>query len=96
MPENLLQWNRSSDCCTWDEVTCDEDGRVIGLNLRSKGIHGVINYSSLSSLQHLKILDLSYNIFGSKIPARIGNLTNLKLQRANTNRNIKAKKIDRS
>nr|XP_024935204.2 receptor-like protein 47 [Ziziphus jujuba var. spinosa] len=75
--KKLMQWNQSSDCCTWEGVTCEE-GRVTGLNLSNESISGgIFENSSLFNLQYLRSLDLSYNKFNSTIPSRIGNLTNL-------------------
>ncbi|GMN19428.1 hypothetical protein TIFTF001_050923 [Ficus carica] len=75
----LLNWNESSECCSWEGVACEE-GRVTHLDLSDEGIYGRLdNSSTLFNLQHLKSLDLSYNYFYSTIPSRIGNLTNLSL-----------------
>lgn len=76
--KKLMQWNQSSDCCFWDGITCDEKGRVTGLNLSSEWISRRIDDSSLFNLKYLRNLDLSFNNFSSEIPARIVNLTNLK------------------
>ncbi|EXB81096.1 Receptor-like protein 12 [Morus notabilis] len=76
--EKLVNWNESSDCCSWERVTCEE-GRVTRLNLSGEAISGGLdNSSTLFNLQHLKSLDLSDNAFNSTIPSRIGNLTNLR------------------
>ncbi|KAF3448098.1 hypothetical protein FNV43_RR08808 [Rhamnella rubrinervis] len=73
----LVKWNQSSDCCTWEGITCDA-GRITGLKLSEESISGGINdNSSLFNLIHLKSLDLSFNNIGSTIPTRMGNLTNL-------------------
>ena len=73
----LVKWNKSTDCCSWEGVSC-EDGCVIDLNLRNEGIFGGLDNSSiLFNLQRLKSLDLSFNIFNSPIPSRIANLINL-------------------
>ena len=73
----LAMWNRSSDCCTWKGVTCEE-GRVTGLILSNESITGGIdNPSSLFRLQYLKSLDLSSNNINSKIPSRIRKLQSL-------------------
>ncbi|PRQ34623.1 putative non-specific serine/threonine protein kinase [Rosa chinensis] len=54
-----LNWS-SSDCCHWEGITCDEDGRVTSLLLPSKGIQGGIS-PSLGNLTHLSHLNLSQN-----------------------------------
>jgi hypothetical protein len=55
----LKSWTlegESSDCCSWDGVSCDEDtGHVIGLDLSSSCLYGSINSnSSLFRLVHLQ------------------------------------------
>ncbi|XP_021891012.1 receptor-like protein 12 [Carica papaya] len=75
----LVNWVQSIDCCRWNGVTCDEDGRVMGLDLSKENIAGVIdNSSSLFDLQYLRSLDLSFNNFNrSQIPSQISKLGNL-------------------
>uniref|UniRef100_A0A2N9GKL3 Leucine-rich repeat-containing N-terminal plant-type domain-containing protein n=1 Tax=Fagus sylvatica TaxID=28930 RepID=A0A2N9GKL3_FAGSY len=70
----------SSDCCSWDGVSCDEDtGHVIGLDLSSSCLYGSINSnSSLFRLVHLQSLNLAHNHFNySQIPSQVGNLSRL-------------------
>ncbi|XP_062094218.1 receptor-like protein 7 [Humulus lupulus] len=71
-----LDWNQSTDCCTWDGVSCNE-GRVTGLHLSDKSIMAGIESSSLFNLRYLKSLDLSFNNFSTPIPSGFGKLTNL-------------------
>ncbi|KAF3448101.1 hypothetical protein FNV43_RR08811 [Rhamnella rubrinervis] len=76
--KSLVTWNQSSDCCTWEGISC-EQGRVTGLKLSNESISGGINNNStLFNLQYLQSLDLSYNLINSTIPSRIGNLKNLR------------------
>uniref|UniRef100_A0A2N9F0X7 Leucine-rich repeat-containing N-terminal plant-type domain-containing protein n=1 Tax=Fagus sylvatica TaxID=28930 RepID=A0A2N9F0X7_FAGSY len=68
------------DCCSWDGVDCDEDtGHVIGLDLSSSCLYGLINSnSSLFRLVHLQRLNLADNDFNySQIPSQVGNLSRL-------------------
>ncbi|PON94311.1 LRR domain containing protein [Trema orientale] len=74
---NLVDWNQSMDCGTWDGVSCHE-GRVIGLRLGGKSIVGGIDNSSLFNLRYLESLDLSFNDFSTPIPSSLGKLTNLR------------------
>ncbi|EXB50693.1 Receptor-like protein 12 [Morus notabilis] len=70
-------WDRSTDCCTWDGVRCEE-GRVVGLDLSDKSIiGGMTDNSSLFQFQYLKTLDLSLNNFSTPMPSSFGNLTSL-------------------
>ncbi|KAK8561614.1 hypothetical protein V6N13_149222 [Hibiscus sabdariffa] len=78
LSEKLGKWNQDTDCCSWDGITCDASGRVIGLDLSNQSISGEINNSnSLFRLQHLQQLNLAYNTFISEFPSGFGNLTNL-------------------
>ncbi|XP_020674082.2 receptor-like protein Cf-9, partial [Dendrobium catenatum] len=86
---NLKSWQSGTNCCIWEGVTCDEYGRIIGLNLELKLITGTIN-PSLFNLTSLKTLNLSFNNFdGSPIPDfgwdRLVNLTSLDLFRTGFN-----------
>ncbi|XP_047177369.1 receptor-like protein 7 [Vigna umbellata] len=80
-PENsskLKLWNQSIDCCNWSGVTCDEDGRVIGIDLSGELISGGFDDSSVVfSLQHLRKLNLAGNNFSSAIPSGFNKLENL-------------------
>ncbi|WMV07097.1 hypothetical protein MTR67_000482 [Solanum verrucosum] len=76
-----LSWNKSTDCCSWDGVYCDETtGKVIELNLTCSKLQGRFHSnSSLFQLSNLKWLDLSGNDFsGSLISPKFGELSSLK------------------
>ncbi|XP_049395667.1 receptor-like protein Cf-9 homolog [Solanum stenotomum] len=75
-----LSWNKSTDCCSWDGVHCDEmTGQVIELNLTCSKLQGKFHFnSSLFQLSNLKRLDLSYNDFsGSLISPKFGEFSSL-------------------
>ncbi|XP_059449462.1 receptor-like protein 7 [Corylus avellana] len=75
-----VEGGKSSDCCTWDGVECDEDtGHVIGLDLSFSCLYGSINSnSSLFRLVYLQSLNLAYNHFNySPIPPQVGALSRL-------------------
>ncbi|XP_022744362.1 receptor-like protein 12 [Durio zibethinus] len=58
----LVNWNQSTDCCSWYGVSCDAGGRVVGLDLSNRLISGAIDKSSsIFRLQHLQRLNLAYN-----------------------------------
>ncbi|XP_059663928.1 receptor-like protein 7 [Cornus florida] len=70
----------SSDCCSWDGITCHGDtGHVIGLDLSNSRLYGSINSSSsLFHLVHLRRLNLADNDFNhSQIPPAVGLLSRL-------------------
>ncbi|KAH0724448.1 hypothetical protein KY285_000276 [Solanum tuberosum] len=74
------KWNRSTDCCSWDGVKCNETtGQVIELDLSRCQLRGKFHSnSSLFKLSNLKKLDLSYNDFsGSLISPKFGELSSL-------------------
>ncbi|XP_045832432.1 receptor-like protein 50 [Trifolium pratense] len=74
----LKMWNKTTDCCNWSGVTCDNEGHAIGLDLSGEHIVGGFNNSSsLFSLQHLQKLDLSDNYFNSSIPSGFSKLEKL-------------------
>nr|CAA05265.1 Hcr9-4A [Solanum habrochaites] len=75
-----LSWNKSTDCCSWDGVDCDETtGQVIALDLCCSKLRGKFHTnSSLFQLSNLKRLDLSNNNFtGSLISPKFGEFSNL-------------------
>lgn len=77
----LAKWSEASfEYCDWEGVSCDKEGIVVGLSLQNEGISdGLDDESALFDLQHLESLDLSFNVFNSLIPSRIGDLLSLKL-----------------
>ncbi|KAH0780476.1 hypothetical protein KY290_000074 [Solanum tuberosum] len=78
-PKTLL-WNKSTDCCSWDGVHCDEmTGQVIELDLSYSTLQGKFHSnSSLFQLSNLKRLDLSCNnFFGSLISPNFGEFSSL-------------------
>ncbi|KAH0728963.1 hypothetical protein KY289_000151 [Solanum tuberosum] len=75
-----LSWNKSTNCCSWDGVHCDEKtGQVIALDLRCSQLRGKFHSnSSLFQLFNLKRLDLSHNDFtGSLISPKFGEFSSL-------------------
>ncbi|KAK9096164.1 hypothetical protein Sjap_021661 [Stephania japonica] len=61
----FASWKVTTDCCTsWDGVTCDDFGFVIGLDVSESFSHASIDSnSSLFNLRHLKALNLAGNSF---------------------------------
>ncbi|GKV22038.1 hypothetical protein SLEP1_g31942 [Rubroshorea leprosula] len=67
----LVKWNQSTDCCTWEGVTCDAEGHVTDLELSNEWtVRGIDNSSSIFNLQHLQSLNLANNHFNSDFPSR--------------------------
>ncbi|KAL1212486.1 Receptor-like protein 11 [Cardamine amara subsp. amara] len=76
---NPSPWNKSSDCCVWEGVTCgNKSGQVISLNLTSTVLNSSLKTnSSLFKLQSLRHLDLSGCNLKGEIPSSLENLSRL-------------------
>ncbi|KAK7261046.1 hypothetical protein RIF29_27349 [Crotalaria pallida] len=72
-------WNKNSDCCEWDGVTCDTmSGHVIGLDLSCSMLQGQFHpNTTLFHLTHLQRLNLTLNHFHGDIPSSISHLSKL-------------------
>ncbi|KAL7219256.1 hypothetical protein ACSBR2_012357 [Camellia fascicularis] len=76
----MVFWNESTDCCSWEGVTCDWlNGHVIGLDLSCSQLQGTIQANStLFHLRHLQSLNLALNDFNlSRIPSEFGSFASL-------------------
>ncbi|CAN1771769.1 Receptor-like protein 7 [Linum perenne] len=81
LSQKLARWDSSIDCCRWPGIRCDPGGhgRVIGLDLSGEMIMGGLDDAmAMFNLQHLQVLDLSFNNFNTTVPTGIGNLTYLR------------------
>ncbi|KAL6271445.1 hypothetical protein ACE6H2_028356 [Prunus campanulata] len=67
VPSSALNWS-SSDCCHWEGITCEKDGRVTHLLLPSKRLQGSVS-RSLGNLTHLSHLNLSHNQLSGPLEA---------------------------
>ncbi|KAL4310471.1 hypothetical protein GQ457_01G033500 [Hibiscus cannabinus] len=74
-------WDVETDCCTWEGVSCDAFGHVIGLDLSYHNMSG--SFHSIFNLHHLRHLNLAGNNFNTTLLSygfdRLPNLTHLKL-----------------
>ncbi|XP_028125550.1 receptor-like protein 6 isoform X2 [Camellia sinensis] len=93
----MVFWNESSDCCSWEGVTCDwSNGHVIGLDLSCSHLQGTIQpNTTLFHLRHLQTLNLAFNDFNfSTISPDFGSfpsLTHLNLSCSNFTGRIPSK-----
>ncbi|CAL5336831.1 unnamed protein product [Camellia sinensis] len=93
----MVFWNESSDCCSWEGVTCDwSNGHVIGLDLSCSQLQGTIQpNTTLFHLRHLQTLNLAFNDFNfSTISPDFGSfpsLTHLNLSFSNFTGRIPSK-----
>ncbi|KAL8048777.1 hypothetical protein ABFX02_07G088900 [Erythranthe guttata] len=74
----LNSWNRSTNFCTWNGVTCGRrhPNRVIAINLDSQGLMGSLS-PHIGNLSFLRKINLGNNIFNSRIPQEFGILRRL-------------------
>ena len=71
----------SPNCCNWLGITCDSPaagGRVVKLELSRQRLTGKIS-QSLSGLDQLKTLNLSFNFLRSSLPQSLLNFPNLEV-----------------
>jgi Leucine-rich repeat (LRR) protein len=66
----------SISACDWTGITCDDEFRVVEINMRDAYIKGSLP-DSLGTLDKLRVLSLPDSYLHGTIPASIGNLTNL-------------------
>nr|GLL23289.1 tyrosine-sulfated glycopeptide receptor 1 [Ipomoea trifida] len=62
-----LNWNNSGDCCDWEGVGCDGNGRVTRLWLPSRDLVGSIS-PAVAKLTSLSQLNLSNNRLSGSLP----------------------------
>jgi len=70
----LPNYKGPQDVCRWQQLTCDEQGRIIQLNLSAQGLSSLS--PKIGNLISLKQLDLSYNPLTS-LPPELGHLSDL-------------------
>ncbi|MFQ6653370.1 hypothetical protein Gotur_024802, partial [Gossypium turneri] len=74
-------WDVNSDCCSWEGVTCDAYGHVVGIDLSYKNLSG--SFHSIFDLHHLQHLNLAGNNFNTTLFSygfdKLQNLTHLNL-----------------
>uniref|UniRef100_A0ACD6AEG0 Uncharacterized protein n=1 Tax=Avena sativa TaxID=4498 RepID=A0ACD6AEG0_AVESA len=74
----LAGWDASPDVCNWTGVACDAVARrVVKLVLGKQKLSGEVS-PALGNLSHLRILNLSGNLFTGRIPPELGELSRLK------------------
>ncbi|KAF7004805.1 hypothetical protein CFC21_019980 [Triticum aestivum] len=74
----LVGWGpNDTACCSWTGVSCDL-GRVVGLDLSNKSLHGGIS-SAISLLDGLVTLNLSGNSLHGQPPVGLGRLARMRI-----------------
>ncbi|VAH88487.1 unnamed protein product [Triticum turgidum subsp. durum] len=62
-------WTPATPLCSWPRLSCDAAGsRVVSLDLSALNLTGPIPAAALSSVPHLRSLNLSNNLFNSTFP----------------------------
>ncbi|KAL7106333.1 hypothetical protein ACP275_07G105800 [Erythranthe tilingii] len=74
----LNSWNRTTNFCTWNGVTCGRKhpNRVVSINLDSQGLIGSLS-PHIGNLSFLREINLQNNSFNGRIPQEIGHLKRL-------------------
>ncbi|KQK19243.1 putative leucine-rich repeat receptor-like serine/threonine-protein kinase At2g24130 [Brachypodium distachyon] len=85
----LAGWGSSPDVCSWAGVACNDTDtvaprRVVKLVLRDQKLTGELS-PELGNLSHLRILNLSGNLFTGRIPPELGSLSRLQSLDASSN-----------
>ncbi|KAJ0092184.1 hypothetical protein Patl1_26554 [Pistacia atlantica] len=62
-----INWTSSVDCCLWEGIECDANGRVTHLQLPGRDLSGSIS-PSIGNLTHLSHLNLSHNHLSGPLP----------------------------
>ncbi|KAL4271145.1 hypothetical protein GQ457_13G029630 [Hibiscus cannabinus] len=77
----LELWDPNTDCCSWEGVSCDSLGHVIGLDLSFKNLSG--SFHSIFHLHRLHRLNLAGNNFNTTLLSygfdKLPHLTHLNL-----------------
>jgi len=76
---SLSSWNKTSDCCFWEGVTCDDkSGEVVSLDLSYVLLNNSLKPTSgLFKLQQLQNLTLSDCHLYGEVTSSLGNLSRL-------------------
>ncbi|KAK8308007.1 hypothetical protein V6Z11_D02G026300 [Gossypium hirsutum] len=78
---NFDLWDVNTDCCSWEGVTCDAYGHVVGIDLSYRNLSG--SFHSIFNLHRLQRLNLAGNNFNTTLFSygfdKLQNLTHLNL-----------------
>ncbi len=69
-------WGEDCDICSWYGISCNRDGRVVGINLYQNNLTGTLPVE-VSNLDDLVSFELWRNAVGGTIPSEYLNMSNL-------------------
>ncbi|RAL46775.1 hypothetical protein DM860_005054 [Cuscuta australis] len=77
-PHGVLDnWDGTAvDPCSWNMVTCSDEGLVIGLGIPNQCLSGSLS-PTIGNLTNIKLIGLQNNNITGAIPVQIGRLSNL-------------------
>ena len=75
----LSSWSssNSTSLCSWDGITCNSTGAVVGIDLNGLDLNGTIDGLDFSAFPSLTRLNLRSNSLAGAIPANISRLSKL-------------------
>jgi Leucine-rich repeat (LRR) protein len=65
-----VSWQRNTDCCTWEGITCNQDRKVTDVSMASRCLQGSIS-PFLGNLTALLRLNLSHNLLSGGLPLEL-------------------------
>ncbi|KAL5707789.1 hypothetical protein ACHQM5_018650 [Ranunculus cassubicifolius] len=77
-PSNGHATNASSHCTSWLGVSCNENNRIVRLNLTNLGLSGTLQDFPFPFLSNLLDFDISLNALCGAIPVDVGNLSQIR------------------
>jgi len=73
---NNTGWNVTNTPCSWEGITCNDEGHVTKIELQRNQLSGSLP-AEIGTLTHLQWLYLYNNQLSGSIPAALGNLNRL-------------------
>lgn len=76
--DNSYAWLTGVSECQWGGIACDDDGRVIRIDMENNGVGGRLPFE-LEQLYYLRFLLLEIGAIAGTIPTQLGRLSSLEL-----------------
>ncbi|XVE76588.1 hypothetical protein DITRI_Ditri12bG0185200 [Diplodiscus trichospermus] len=84
----LVNWNKTTDCCSWDGASCDAGGRVIRLDLSNQSASAPLP-NFFAEFRNLTSLRLSSTGLTGRLPEEIPHATTLRTLDLSDNKLLK-------